>query len=480
MEAQIPVFAIVGHPNKGKSSIVSTLAQDSSVSISPLSGTTVHCRTYPMRVDGKELYRLVDTPGFQRARAAMDWMQRHSTSASDHVEVVGKFVEKHRNHQHFSSECELLTPILAGAGILYVIDGSIPYGPEYDAEMEILRWTGQPSMALINQIGKAEFFEQWQQPLSQYFKIVRVFNAQTASFDRQIQLLTGFSELSDDWRQPLRQAADQLRAQRRHRMNLSARCITESLVNMMQASETSNLGNKDDQVEIDKAVEEFQQKLIRMENRMRSEVESYFNYHRLEREEAALGIASEDLFSERTWKLFGLSRDQLVTTGMIGGAAGGSLLDIGSGGLTMFLGSGLGAIIGGASAWFGAKQLIGTRILGLPMGGHQVVVGPIRNLNFPWVLLGRAVTHLQLVSQRTHAMRDQLEITHSAGSDIMSSIPSAQRRAIQRIFTSATKGHAVKEAELSRMVEIIVSLVATDPDSLKQDKSSEASIDSIS
>ena len=34
-----PRFAIVGHPNKGKSSIVATLAQDDSVPVSPLPGT---------------------------------------------------------------------------------------------------------------------------------------------------------------------------------------------------------------------------------------------------------------------------------------------------------------------------------------------------------------------------------------------------------------------------------------------------------
>ena len=66
-----PVFAIVGHPNKGKSSIVSTLARDESVAISPLPGTTVANREYPMIIDGETLYLLIDTPGFQRARAAL-------------------------------------------------------------------------------------------------------------------------------------------------------------------------------------------------------------------------------------------------------------------------------------------------------------------------------------------------------------------------------------------------------------------------
>ena len=50
----VPVFAVVGHPNKGKSSIVSTLARDDSVAIGPMPGTTVKCRRYPMTVDGRE------------------------------------------------------------------------------------------------------------------------------------------------------------------------------------------------------------------------------------------------------------------------------------------------------------------------------------------------------------------------------------------------------------------------------------------
>ena len=39
-----PVFAIVGHPNKGKSSLVSTLARDDSVHIGAEPGTTTRAR----------------------------------------------------------------------------------------------------------------------------------------------------------------------------------------------------------------------------------------------------------------------------------------------------------------------------------------------------------------------------------------------------------------------------------------------------
>ncbi len=92
----VPQFAIVGHPNKGKSSIVSTLSEDESVAISAVPGTTVDNRHYPMAVDGEVLYELIDTPGFQRARAALEWMHSHAGSAVDRADTVRRFVDEHR------------------------------------------------------------------------------------------------------------------------------------------------------------------------------------------------------------------------------------------------------------------------------------------------------------------------------------------------------------------------------------------------
>ena len=54
----------------------------------------------------------------------------------------------------FEAEVALLAPLGEGAGVIYVVDGAVPYGPEYEAEMEILRWSGRPSLAVINPIGQ--------------------------------------------------------------------------------------------------------------------------------------------------------------------------------------------------------------------------------------------------------------------------------------------------------------------------------------
>ena len=75
-----PKFAVVGHPNKGKSSIVATLSQNDAIAIALEPGTTRAQQSYPLRVDDKILYTLVDTPGFQRPRRVLEWLEAHSVS----------------------------------------------------------------------------------------------------------------------------------------------------------------------------------------------------------------------------------------------------------------------------------------------------------------------------------------------------------------------------------------------------------------
>ena len=67
----IPEFAILGHPNEGKSSVLSTLAEDDSVRVSPVPGETRECRTFPVIVDGREVLRFDPATG-ELVRVAID------------------------------------------------------------------------------------------------------------------------------------------------------------------------------------------------------------------------------------------------------------------------------------------------------------------------------------------------------------------------------------------------------------------------
>ena len=69
----VPEFAIVGHPNEGKSSVVSTLAEDDSVRISPTPGETIRCQTFPVTIDGTLVRKHACIDGPELDAHAIDW-----------------------------------------------------------------------------------------------------------------------------------------------------------------------------------------------------------------------------------------------------------------------------------------------------------------------------------------------------------------------------------------------------------------------
>ena len=210
------------------------------------------------------------------------------------------------------------------------MDGSVPFGAEYEAEMEILRWVGGPSMALINPIGGGAYVEEWKRALSQYFSVVRVFDAVGADFEKRIELLAAFAELEEDWRAPLGRAVEALRHDRARRMSEAARSVSEGILDMLTFREERKLTQEDAAEDYKEELESrYFERLRSRETQMRRIVESVYGQRSLEREESVLEtFEKEGLFSEQTWQLCGLKRREILTLGAIGGGLAGSVLDV--------------------------------------------------------------------------------------------------------------------------------------------------------
>ncbi|MCP5185830.1 MAG: DUF3482 domain-containing protein [Pseudomonadales bacterium] len=451
----VPVFAVVGHPNKGKSSIVATLAERSDVDIGPLPGTTRTSRRFTFAIGDNAQYVLVDTPGFQRARDVIAWMQAHATDASGRAELVRLFVEAHRHDPRFADEIELLTPVVDGASIIYVVDGAKPYSPDYEQEMEILRWTGQPRMALINRIGAGDHVDRWRQALGQYFSLVREFNAVQADFAARIGVLRALAELHGDADDTLPRVIAAMQRERRRRLDASAGIICGLLSSCLARAERSLLsGGETVETAKEKLVTRLLASLRREEASARAAVESVYGYHGLEREGETLDVVASDLFAQSSWELFGLSRRTLLLTAALGGAAAGGTLDALVGGASMLLGTVLGGVVGGAGALLAADELAKVRVLGTPLGGKVVSVGPVSAPNFPWVLIGRALLHHRLVSERNHARREKLALEARAAQHAAEAIPDTVRRQLAVVFDRLRRG-ASAETDRQRLTDLL-------------------------
>ena len=435
-----PKFAVVGHPNKGKSSIVSTLVESGGIQISNIPGTTVDSEIYPMRVKEKVLYELVDTPGFQRPRKVLAWLENNSKGADDRPQTVAKFVAEHHQDKNFHDECELLKPLLDGAGILYVVDGSKPYGVEYEAEMEILRWTGRPRMALINLISEGDYVEEWRTALDQYFAIVRVFDAMRADASKRIGLLKSFAELNEAWQPSLLNAVEVLQTDQTQRLKRSAKAIASLLTSALTAQQSKTIAeDADPEPFIEKLTEKLKETLRELEQKARKEVEYIYRHQNIERKETMMEFLDLDLFSSETSELFGLSKSQIITSGAASGAVAGLGVDVMLGGASLLLGSGIGALIGGVSALFGSEKIGKMKVLGKTLSDRNLNVGPVKDVNLPYILLSRALMHHQLVSERNHAIREALVIEAESTQHISQNIPDNTKKQLDKIFAATRK-----------------------------------------
>ena len=186
-----------------------------------------------------------------------------------------------------------------------------------------------------------------------------------------------------------------------------------------------------------------------------------YHHEGLEAREAAAAFLTEDLFSQRSFSVFGLSSSQLAMTGAASGAVAGGVIDAMLGGASLFLGAGIGAVIGAAGALVGADRLAKVEVLGTPLGGFELRVGPITDPNFPWVMLGRALLHAKLIAERNHARREALVIDAEVGAHLADTIDPARRRTLEKIFRSLRTEPSIDRAARTQLIETIAASIET-------------------
>jgi hypothetical protein len=226
-----------------------------------------------------------------------------------------------------------------------------------------------------------------------------------------------------------------LESERRERRRRAALEIVELLSDVLSWREVASAPEHVDQAQV---VTELSERLMarvrKREQAARRVVQDLYQHSRLETNEAAVQGLTEDVFSERSFVMFGLSTAQLAMTGAASGALAGGVIDAAVGGASLFLGAGIGALLGGMGVVFGANRLAKVQVLGAPMGGMQMQVGPISNANFPWVMLGRALLHHRLIAERNHARREALVVDASATVHSSESIAADIRNRMARAF----------------------------------------------
>ncbi len=401
----VPEFAIVGHPNEGKSSVLSTLAEDDSVRVSPTPGETVVCQSFPVVIDGREIIRFVDTPGFQHPREILHQLQGLQAETGN---IISAFREKNADNPEFRQDMELLLPLTQGAGIIYVVDGSRPVRSVDRAEMEILRLTGLPRMAILNSKDPdTDYLEQWKEEFRKTFNVFRVFNAHRATYAERIALLEGLKHIDQDRQATLDTVISAFKTDWAQRNLSCAGIITDMLAECLSYTIVKNLADAADENRLQVDMRQAYEKNIRkIESRAYLQIRSLFKHNIFNFDLPPQSILHEDLFSDSTWKFLGLSRNQQIAVAGLGGAGIAAALDAATLGTSFGLFSVLGGLAGATWAALGGKGLAETKVLGIPLGEREMQIGPVKNIQFLYILLDRSLIYYSHIINWAHGRRD--------------------------------------------------------------------------
>jgi hypothetical protein len=475
--ADVPAFAVVGRVNMGKSAVIATLLEiddNDLVRVSPTPGETTRCQIHRVVFGGRECVRFIDTPGFSRPVEALREIKALHGEGTPDLATLTRFVAT--AGEDFGDEKRLLQPLLEGAGVLYVVDPGRPLRDDFLAEMEILRWTGRPRLALLNrrsaEAGADE--DAWRAKLGATFNLVRTFDAHHARYDERLRLLRSLLEIEERHRPELEETIRLIGQEWTRRREEAAEILIGFFEKALGLRAEATLEERDLGVpsrrerKAELLEKQYFSELADLEQNCFSELLKIYRHHLLKADADTSAFRGIDLQSEETWTKWGLGRAQLAIVSALTGAAGGLAVDAATGGLTHGAGTVLGGLLGGAAAWFKVGSLPDLRIDlkgGIRLGtgeGKTLSIGPPKNPNFPWVLLDGVLVRYQRMLARAHGRRD-VEILAGGGEGFTKDFPRERREVLAKWFGSCLKGSPNRALEPEVYDALVRTLGEIDP-----------------
>lgn len=453
----IPCYAVVGKVNMGKSAVLATLLEeddDRIIRISPEPGETTRCQRLSLVLDGTEYLRFIDTPGFQQpieAMRAIRALQTDRNIAPDRA-VLARFVAQYSDR--FVDECSLLQPLLDGAGVVYVVDPTVPLRDRFRAEIEILRWTGRPRLAVLNARDERQSTsheDEWRAHLGTAFNLVRRFNAHQARFASRRRLLAALSQIEERHQPQVDDTLALLDAEWEQRREQAAEAMLACLEQAFAWRQTGRYDEARKQQAAQQLGQRYFEHIAELERQCSQQLLAIYRHKALQAQSradlaAALG-GDLDLARDDTWRRLGLNRRQLTAVGATVGAGAGLSVDAATLGHTLGLAALVGGVGGGALAFFKGDALptlsvnIGPAHIG---GSRELTLGPPRSRNFGWVLLDSLLLRYQHVLEHTHGRRDRASLDAPAtdATGFVAKLPRERQKLLAHWFRQCRKGQA--------------------------------------
>ena len=400
-------LAVVGHTNTGKTSLLRTLARDPRFGeVADQPSTTRDVAGLVLQIDGAPQVALFDTPGLESASDLHDYLDQLQATQGrcDGPDQITRLLQTRVAAEYYEQECKVLRQVMQSDATLYVIDAREAVLGKYRDELAILNLCGRPILPVLNFVRQPPHrAAEWRAALARLgLHVVVEFDTVAPALDGETQLYERLGTLLDGQAATLRRLAHDREHQRRLRHDAALRVAAEVVIDVAAVRRQAPRD------QLDTVVADLRDAVRRHEAAAVGELLSLFGFDpdtvsatdlppdlpRLER----------DLFHPELLKELGMH----VGVGVASGAVAGAAVDLFTGGLSLGMGTVVGATVGGL--WQSAESL-GQRVVGRVRGWQDVTVA-----DGVVAALALRLTHLiGALERRGHAAQDH--VTLMAGTD---------------------------------------------------------------
>jgi hypothetical protein len=304
-------------------------------------------------------------------------------------------------------------------------------------EMEILRLTGRPRMAIINcKEDETGYLDQWKTEFRKHFNAIRLFNAHRATYAERIVLLENLKGIEQDWEPALETVISAFKEDWRQRNALTAEIICNMIENCLTYRITKKISEKTDENSLKRHLrEEYNTAIEKIEKNAHQKIRRHFKHNVFNYDLPPYSILHEDLFSKKTWQVLGLTPRQLITAAGVAGGALGAAIDLAAAGLSFGIFTAIGGLAGaGWTALGGGKRLAKTKIVGLSLGGQYMSIGPAGDMQFIFILMDRVLIFYSHIINWAHGRRDYPDNRSQSGQPRKAGFTHIWDRGTKKIF----------------------------------------------
>ncbi|MBF0803545.1 MULTISPECIES: GTPase/DUF3482 domain-containing protein [unclassified Neisseria] len=422
-------LAVVGHTNTGKTSLLRTLLRDSRFGeVKNAPATTRHVEQAAINDGGETLVYLYDTPGLEDAGGVLDWLEVNTSSRSDGIERLQRFLESPEAAGDFNQEAKVLRQLLQSDMALYVVDAREPVLDKYKEELKVLSWCAKPMMPVFNFIGGQDLGG-WTEMLARHtLHVYSGFDTVAFDFEGEIRLWSSLATML-----PQRSIIDRLIAVRRRewqQLDHEARSeIAHFLLDVAAYKQEIDESDNPEPV-----LKTMQAAVRQLERQLQQQLfQTYRFYHNeIDTGEWVLKAFRQDPFDADLLKEYG------IRTGT--GAATGALIGLGVDMVTLGGSLGLGTAIGGVLG----GVLPNMQTITDKLSGKQTLHIDPETLT---LLAARALDLLAALQTRGHAAQAEIQMQSGKTPWQAAKLPAELNKARSRQKWSSLNTHL---PELSR------------------------------